>query len=234
MRWCISGRTRLAVRSITAPRFRPRRAKSVSRRRPAVCWPRVRVVARDRNPWAGGLRVRSEVQIPRKRLSPRAEGEGSAPTLLHPRLGYRLRPLHVLVVPAEKALKPILAIARNRDAVERIAIDHELCLHAERAERLIHLLAADDGHVDVALAAHEQRRRLDAIGVEEGIGDVDPLLLCLPGHAELLLVLRDVLVRAIHGELQRAARAAHSALEPRCGRNRVAGEHSAVAPAPNA
>ncbi|MND04274.1 hypothetical protein D3C83_244690 [compost metagenome] len=46
-------------------------------------------------------------------------------------------------------------------------VNHQLRVDAQALQRLIHLLAAGDRHVEVLLAAHEQRRRLDLVGVEE-------------------------------------------------------------------
>src|SRR5436190_14847911 len=103
----------------------------------------------------------------------------------------RLRALQVLVVPIQVALEPIDLVTGNRDAVELRRIDDELRVDAETLQRLIHLLAADRGHVEVLFAHHEQRRRLDPVGVEERIGDLDPQILRFPRRADLGLVLRD-------------------------------------------
>ena len=56
----------------------------------------------------------------------------------------------------------------------------------------------------------------------------------LPRLAHLVLVLDDVLVGAVHGELERTAGAAHRALEARIARDRVVGQDAAVAPAADA
>ena len=50
-----------------------------------------------------------------------------------------------------------------------VGVDDQLRVYTETAKRLIHLLASLNGHVEVAFAAHEQRRRLDPIGVQERI-----------------------------------------------------------------
>jgi hypothetical protein len=51
------------------------------------------------------------------------------------------------------------------------------CNCAEAAQGLVHLLAADHRDVEVFLAAHEQRRRVDPIRVEERIRQLDPEIL---------------------------------------------------------
>src|SRR4051812_14831017 len=56
--------------------------------------------------------------------------------------------LQVPIVPREISLQPIDAIARHRQPVKLIRVDDELRLDAERSERLIHLLTADDRHVE--------------------------------------------------------------------------------------
>jgi len=53
-------------------------------------------------------------------------------------------------------------------------IHDELRRYTERAQRLIHLLAAGDRHVEVLVTAEEQGRRADAVGMEKGIGDLGP------------------------------------------------------------
>ena len=61
--------------------------------------------------------------------------------------------------------------------MELARVDHQLGLDAEAAQRLIHLLAAEQRHVEILLAAHEQRRRLDPVGVEERIRHLHPQVL---------------------------------------------------------
>src|SRR5687768_8161980 len=80
----------------------------------------------------------------------------------------RRRWLQILVEPVQVALQAIALVAWNRQAVELSRIHHELRVDAKTLERLVHLLAAGDGHVEVFLTAHEQRRRLDLVGVVEG------------------------------------------------------------------
>ena len=50
-----------------------------------------------------------------------------------------------------------------------VGINHELSLDAETAQRLVHLLASGQRHVEIALAAEKDRRSLDAVGVEERV-----------------------------------------------------------------
>src|SRR2546425_179588 len=92
-----------------------------------------------------------------------ASDSGNGPVLRRRRILF-----HILVVPTEVPLITIAHVTWARDAVELVGIDHELGFDAETAQGLIHLLAALDGDVEVALAAEEQCRRLDAIGVQEG------------------------------------------------------------------
>src|SRR5436190_21572261 len=99
-----------------------------------------------------------EVTLPRPR----------SPLISRTRVCHRLLvSLHVLVVPTQVSFIAILHVARPRDAVELVWIDHELSFDAETPQRLVHLLTTLDGHVEVALAAKEQRRRLDAISMQK-------------------------------------------------------------------
>ena len=77
--------------------------------------------------------------------------------------------LQVRVEPPDPALEPIALVARHRDPVVLAGIDHELALDAVALQRLIHLLGADERHVEVLVAAHVERRRLDPIRVEERV-----------------------------------------------------------------
>ena len=142
--------------------------------------------------------------------------------------------LQVLVVPLDVSVQPIALVARGRDAVVLARVDHQLRVDAKALERLVHLLAAGDGHVEVVLPAHEQRRRLDAIGLEERVAHLGPGVRVLPRLAHLGVVLQDVLVRSVHRHLQGAAGAGGRGLEARVGGNRVVGEDAAVAPAADA
>src|ERR1041385_7152096 len=88
--------------------------------------------------------------------------------------------LHILRKPRQVPRVPILHVRRLREAVELSGIDHQLRRDAEGAERLVHLLAVERGDVEIALAGEEERRRLDAIGVEERERDARPRLRMFP------------------------------------------------------
>src|SRR5204863_1091171 len=113
--------------------------------------------------------------------------------------------LHVLVVPTQVSFISVLHVARACDAVKFVWIDHELSLDAQAAQRLVHLLATLNGHVEVALAAEKQRRRLDTVGVQERVRDFDVGLpgLRIPRWANFIVVLNDVLIGAIEGDGER-------------------------------
>ena len=57
-------------------------------------------------------------------------------------------------------------------------------------ERLVHLLPALHRDVKIAFAAEEKGRRLDAVGMQERVGDLDVGIECLPGRADFIVVLR--------------------------------------------
>src|SRR5882672_5643342 len=54
----------------------------------------------------------------------------------------RFLAVDVPVIPREVALVAIADVARARDAVELVRVNHQLCVDAEAAQRLIHLLPA--------------------------------------------------------------------------------------------
>src|SRR5205823_2060331 len=110
--------------------------------------------------------------------------------------------LQILVVPGGVAFVAVAYVARTLDAVKLVRVDDELRVNAETSQSLIHLLAALNGHVEVALAAEEERRRLDAVGVKERVRDfhVGLPILRVPRRADLVIVLRDVLIRAVEGD----------------------------------
>src|SRR5882672_5831668 len=86
------------------------------------------------------------------------------------RRARRFLAVDVPVIPREVALVAVADVARARDTVELVElvrVDHQLCVDAEGAQRLIHLLPALHWHVEIALAAEEERRRHDAVGVQE-------------------------------------------------------------------
>ena len=99
----------------------------------------------------------------------------------------------VPAVPRNPALEPIAQIARTREAVELPRIDDELRVDAEAAHRLIHLLGIQQRHVEILVTTHEQRRRHDAIRVQERKRVAQVHVDVLPRKTQLRLVLADVL-----------------------------------------
>src|SRR5438105_12470481 len=156
------------------------------------------------------------------------------PALRRPGLGHILRRwcglLHILVVPPQISFIAIANITRAGDAVKLVWINYELRFHSETAQGLIHLLAALDWDVEVALPAEEQRRRLDAIGVQEGIRDLDVGLpgFRVPRWTNLVIVLNDVLIGAVKSDREGCAGAAGGAFEALIGGAHVIGENTAV------
>jgi hypothetical protein len=110
-------------------------------------------------------------------------------------------------------------------------VDDELRGDVQRLERLVHLFAAQDGDVEVVLPAHEERRGLDAIGLEERIGEPDPEVDVLPRWPELAVVEIRVLVVAVERDVVGASGAADGRLEARVAGDHVVGREAAVAPA---
>src|SRR5437773_11600298 len=118
------------------------------------------------------------------------------------------------VVPREVPLVAIAYVARTGDAVEFVRVDDELRVDVEAAKSLIHLLPALHGHVEVALTTEEQRGCLDPIGVQERIRDLLVRLprFGVPRRADLVVVLDDVLIRAVERDRERRAGAARRGL----------------------
>src|SRR5215470_10959666 len=81
----------------------------------------------------------------------------------------RRRLLQVLVIPCQISLELVADISGAADAVILVGINHELRLDAETAQRLVHLLASGQRHVEIALAAQKERRSFDSVGVEEWV-----------------------------------------------------------------
>src|SRR5438876_5655237 len=75
--------------------------------------------------------------------------------------------LQVLVVPRQISLQSVAPVARLVDAVVLTWINDQLGFHAETSQRLVHLLRIEERDVEVLVAAQEQRRRGDPIGVQE-------------------------------------------------------------------
>ena len=96
-----------------------------------------------------------------------------------------------------------------------VRIDDQLRVDPETSQRLIHLLATLNRHVEIALATEEQCRRLNSIGMQERIRK---LLICfprlwIPGWPNLVVVLNDVLVGAVERHGERGARTTGCGLE---------------------
>src|SRR5207249_4229747 len=113
------------------------------------------------------------------------------------------------------ALITILHVARSRDAMKFVRIDHELSFDSQTTQRLVHLLTTLHRNVEAALAAEEKSRRLDAIGMQERIGDLNVSLprFRIPRRTDLVVVLNDVLVGAVERDRERRTRAAGCAFE---------------------
>ena len=82
--------------------------------------------------------------------------------------------MHVKVVPGKVALHAVVDVARASEQVVLPGINYQFRGNVQGSQRLIHLFAASNGHIEVSLAAHEQRRRVNAICVKKGIGNFDP------------------------------------------------------------
>src|SRR6185437_2308428 len=108
---------------------------------------------------------------------PRLRGGGSRLSC-HLGLFHRSRRFEIFVVPRQIPLIAIPDVAGTLNPVELVGVDDELGLATKGAEGLVHLLAALDRHIEVTLTAQEQGRGLDAVGVEERVGDFD---VCFPG-----------------------------------------------------
>src|SRR5216683_84925 len=94
----------------------------------------------------------------------------SIPSLTNDRRVSRpLRFLHILVVPRQIPLVSIANEARPCNTVKLVRVDYQLRVDSQAAQRLIHLLPTLDRHIKVALPTEEQRRCLDAVGVQEGV-----------------------------------------------------------------
>ena len=114
-----------------------------------------------------------------------------------------------------------------------VGIDHELSIDTQAAQSLIHLLAALHRYIEVTLAAEKQRRRLNSISVQERIGDLDVGFPGpgVPGRANLIVVLNDVLIGAVESDGECSPGPAGGGFEPIVRGNDVIGKNAAVAPA---
>src|SRR6266481_4051382 len=150
------------------------------------------------------------------------------PRIREDRLGLALE---VLPHPLEVTPGAIDQEARSGERVVLPGIDNELRRDPERAQGLIHLLAAGYRHVEVPVTAQEQRRSADPVGVKERVGHLEPRRRIAPRRSELGVVFHAVFVGAVGRELVAAAGAADRRLEARVTRDQVVGEQTAVAPA---
>src|SRR5215831_16398756 len=99
-----------------------------------------------------------------------ATANSSKLPLIARRGGHRRRRLlQILVVPCQISLEPVADVTGPADAVILVGINHELSLDAETAQRLVHLLASGQRHVEIALTAQKERRGFDSVSVEEWV-----------------------------------------------------------------
>jgi hypothetical protein len=118
--------------------------------------------------------------------------------------------------------------------VELAGIDDQFGRDSEAAEGLVHLLAAVEGDIEVLVAAHEEGRRFDAVGVVERVGELDVGLLGFPGREQFVVVLVDVLVDSVEDDGVADAGAAGCCFETRSAGDGVVGEDASVAPSADA
>src|SRR5262245_59304911 len=158
------------------------------------------------------------------------------PLITRRRAYRRRRLLQALVIPREIPLEPVADVARAVDAVILIRIDDKLSINAETAQRLIPLLASGHGHIEITLAAQKQRRSLDAVGVKEWIGNflIGLPRLRVPGRADFVVVLNDVLISPVKRDGEGRAGAAGRRLEAIVAGDHVIGQDAAVAPTADA
>src|ERR1700683_1823783 len=96
------------------------------------------------------------------------------------------------------AIEAVLNMRWRSETVEFAGINHEFGFATERLHCLIHLLAAEDGHVPVDVSAHEQSRSGDGGDAVVGRNFVPPFAV-LPGMAEFDIVIEDVLIMSVEG-----------------------------------
>ena len=112
-------------------------------------------------------------------------------------------------------------------------VHDELGRHSYASECLIHLLASGKRYVEVLVPAHKQRRSLDSVYMEEGIGQLHVRLWILPWRPEFVVVLQNVLINPVHAEQIRSPCSAGSRLEASGGRNHIVGQNAAITPSPD-
>src|SRR5882724_5271817 len=151
-------------------------------------------------------------------------------SLLDP-LGSSCRAYQVLPEPGSRALGAILQKAGTRQGVVLTWVDDELRGNAERAKREIHLLASDDGYIEVLVTTHEQGRGANPVRMQQRIGQFHIQSGVAPRIAQLLVILDVVLIYGIRAERIGGAGATECRPEALVRSNRVIGQHSAIAPA---
>ena len=116
--------------------------------------------------------------------------------------------------------------------MELVRINDELRIDAQAAQCLIHLLAALNGHVEIAFTAHEKRGRFDAIGVQKRIRELHILFPRgrIPGRPDLVVVLNDVLVGAVERNRKGRPRATCRGFKAGVRCDQVVSQNTAVAP----
>ena len=79
-------------------------------------------------------------------------------------------------------------------------INNQLSVDAHVPQRLIHLFAAQQRHIEIFVAAEEQCGGLNTVGMKERIADLQPWFQPgFPGRPNLIVVLPDLLVMAVKG-----------------------------------
>src|SRR6185436_5794748 len=151
------------------------------------------------------------------------------------RTRWTRRLLHILFIPGQVTLVTILLITRPLNSVKLVRVDNQLRVDTETAQCLIHLLSTLHRHVEVAIATEEQRGRLDSIGVQKRIRKLLIYLprFWIPGWANLVVVLNDVLVSSVERHCERCACSTGCSLESIVARNQVVSQYAAVTPATN-
>src|SRR5713226_1398086 len=109
------------------------------------------------------------------------------------RTGRRGLPFDVVGIPGEEALEAVLDMRRRSEAVIFAGVNDGVGGAAESLHSLVHLLATENGHVPIDIAAHEKRWRCDVLDMVEGRDSV-PDGLMFPGIAQLDLVVALVVV----------------------------------------
>src|SRR5215470_3056057 len=138
--------------------------------------------------------------------------------------------LHIMAIPGEVALQAVFYVGRNGELVIFAGIDHKLRVASERLQRLIHLLAAENRHIPINVAAHEERRRGDIFHAVKR-RDLVPNLRMLPRVAKFHVVVLLILVVAVKTREFGCARSGDGCLEAIGLSDNEVGRDSSVRPA---